>query len=118
MPTDIRKRKPTCLIFVRHTCDDQPCLKKTYEKMIEICRTLGMEKFDELILDDHASEQLREKGIPELWLHDSQNKEKPTEPLQDYCVLKFDDGSVKVMLMLADAVPVELPKPATDVMYR
>lgn len=121
MGADIRKRKPVCLTFVRHHCIDEACLKETYMRMMEVCKALGMGKFEEIVLgEEHTSETLRERGIPELWMYDFQTKEKPTEPLQEYYVLKFDDGSVKVTLMLKDDEEPEKPKappPPRDPMY-
>jgi hypothetical protein len=123
---NIRKRKPICLTFVRHHCADQACLKETYMRMMEVCKTIGMGKFDEVVLgEEHTSETLRERGLPELWMYDFQTKEKPTEPLQEYYVLKFDDGSSKVVLMLKDDEEPEHPKtpsppaspPPRDPMY-
>jgi hypothetical protein len=111
MTPDIRKRKPTCLTFVRHHCEDQECLKETYMRMLDVCKTLGMGKFEEVVLgEEHTSATLRDKGIPELWLYDFQAEGKPTEPLQEYYVLKFDDGSSKVVLMLKDDEEPEKPK--------
>ena len=123
---DIRKRIPSGLTFVRHKCEDQACLKETYLRMMEVCKTIGMGKFDEVVLgEEHTSETLRERGLPELWMYDFQTKEKPTEPLQEYYVLKFDDGSSKVVLMLKDDEEPEHPKapsppaspPPRDPMY-
>jgi hypothetical protein len=108
---EIRKRKPVCLTFVRHQCTDEVCLKETYERMIQICKTLGMEKFDEIVLgEENSSETLRNKGVPELWMYDFQAEGKPTEPLHEYYVLKFDDGSMKVTLVLKDDGEPDKPK--------
>jgi len=117
--TDVRRRKPTHLVFIRHECDHPECMKRLTEKMIAVCQTLGIEKFDEVILGSNASETLREKGIPELWLYDFQagSSIPPTEPMRDYYILKFDDGSMKVVLMLMDEEEDEGVPPPLDPMY-
>lgn len=119
MPANIRKRKPVYLAFVRHHCTDETCLRETYQRMIRVCKALKMEKFDEVVLgEERSSETLREKGLPELWMYDFQAEGKPTEPLQEYYVLKFDDGSMKVTLMLLDdEEPERILPPPRDPMY-
>jgi len=116
---DLRMRKPACLIFVRHKCNDMECQKDVMERMIKVCTLLGMEKYDEVVIDEHIYENLKAKGIPELLLHDFQSEQKPLSAFNEYYVVKYEDGGTKAVLMLKDRKP-EPPLPkvsAPEVMY-
>jgi len=114
---DIRKRKPKCLTFVRHKCDDKLCHKELTKRMIAISKIVKAKEMREIILEKDISETLRNKGVPELWLHDFQNSECPLQPFQDYYIIDFDDGSKKIYLMLKDFDGPELEKDTPEIMY-
>lgn len=103
MAKDIKKRKATRLTFIRPKNTDPNEEKKITEKMIDITQIIGIDKFQEIVIDEKTSEKIRNSGLPELWLHDFENKEQPLKPFLTYYVVDFNDGSRKVVIILAES---------------
>lgn len=121
MIKDIKKRKAIRLTFVRPKNIDPNEEKKITEKMIDITEIIGIKKFQEIIIDEKTSEKIRNSGLPELWLHDFENKEQPLQPFLTYYIVDFDDNSRKVVIILAESritMPAEVPSTYEPQMYQ
>jgi len=100
---DIKKRKAIRLTFIRPKNTDPNEEKKITEKMIDITKIIGVDKVQEIVMDEKTSEKIRNSGLPELWLHDFENKKQPLQPFLTYYVVDFDDNSRKIVLILAES---------------
>jgi small-conductance mechanosensitive channel len=118
---NIKNRKVVRLTFIRPKNTDPNEEKKILEKMIDITEIIGVDKANEIIIDEKTSEKIRNSGLPELWLHDFENKEQPLQPFLTYYVVDFDDGSRKVVVILAESrvtIPAELISNHEPQMYQ
>jgi len=104
---NIKDRKVVRLTFVRTKSEDKTEELEITKKMVAISKIIDAKDIREIVMDDNTSEKIRKSGLPELWLHDFQNKDRPIQPFKNYYVVDFDDGSRKVVLILEEMPPPE-----------
>jgi len=111
------KRKPVGITFVLQSDYAAELVKVPKERCIRMLLAMKealdyvqLKEYDVITLDSKEYyEKMKEKGIPEMWFHDSGINH--ISPHLDYYVVEFNDGSRKTIAMFPPEYEDEQPDP-------